>query len=124
MTRSKVTLYVNGRIITMNEEHPLADAMAIEGAYIQSVGDTPTLQNSHSDADVVDLEGNTVMPGIIESHGHLLNLGKSLMELNLAGLKTPEDVLRKVKPRELLSIKVLQTYVGGRLVYDSEREKD
>ena len=54
----------------MDEEHPLVDAMAVEGACITSVGDTPTLRNSHPDANVVNLEGNTVMPGIIESHGH------------------------------------------------------
>jgi predicted amidohydrolase YtcJ len=52
---------------------------------------------SNPHADVVDLERKTVMPGIIESHGHLLSLGQSFLELN---------------------VKVEQTYLGGELIYE------
>jgi len=92
-------LFINGNIITMNEANPVVEAMAIKGAAIDAVGDTPALQAAYPDGDIIDLAGKTVMPGIIESHGHLLSLGQSLLELNLKGAASPADVLAQVHER-------------------------
>ena len=95
-SRQKPRLFINGNIITMNEALPAAEAMAIIGDAIKTVGDTSTLKSAFPAAEVIDLDGQTVMPGIIESHGHLLSLGQSLLELNLRGLTTPAAVLDQV----------------------------
>jgi hypothetical protein len=50
-------------------------------------------------AEIVDLMGKTVMPGIIESHGHLLSLGQSFLELNLEGIAAPAEALERVRER-------------------------
>jgi predicted amidohydrolase YtcJ len=96
---SRCKLFVNGNIITMNESVPVVEAMAIKGEVIDTVGDTLTLKAAYPDADIIDLAGKTVMPGIIESHGHLLSLGHSLLELNLKGAESPEEVLAQVSDR-------------------------
>ncbi|CAB1083651.1 hypothetical protein D1AOALGA4SA_11197 [Olavius algarvensis Delta 1 endosymbiont] len=60
-------------------------ALAVKGDVFEAVGDTAALRSAYPDADVTDLDGHSVMPGIIESHRHLLSLGQSLLELNLKG---------------------------------------
>jgi len=92
-------LYINGNIITMNEAQPLVEAMAVTEDIIEAVGDTAALKSAYADAEIFDLDGRTVMPGIIESHGHLLSLGQSLLELNLKGVASPAAVLDQVRRR-------------------------
>lgn len=92
-------LFVNGNIITMDETVPAAEAMAVREGTIATLGHTSALKAAYPAADIIDLAGRTVMPGIIESHGHLLSLGKSLLELNLKDTASPEDVLDEVRQR-------------------------
>jgi len=93
--------FVNGHILTMDESHPEAEALAIGQGKILAVGNSIKIKKSYPRADVIDLAGKTVMPGIIESHGHLLSLGQSFLELNLEGIATPEEAAEKVRQRAL-----------------------
>lgn len=92
-------IYINGHILTMEDAFPEMEAMAVGAGRIVSIGTTEELQALHPQAEVIDLAGRTVMPGIIESHGHLLSLGQSFLELNLEGLTSPEEVVRRVAER-------------------------
>jgi predicted amidohydrolase YtcJ len=47
----------------------------------------------------VDLDGKDVMPGIIESHGHMLSLGRSEMRIDLQGVNDPREVVKKLRER-------------------------
>lgn len=94
-------IFVNGHILTMDESHPEAEALAIGQGKILAVGNSKTIKKSYPGADAIDLAGKTVMPGIIESHGHLLSLGQSFLELNLEGIATPEEAAEKVRQRAL-----------------------
>jgi len=93
------TVYVNGHVVTMDEAQPEAGAFAVGGGMFVAVGTTDEIRSAYPDADVVDLGGRTVMPGIIESHGHLLNLGRSFMRLNVMGVETPEEAVDMVRAR-------------------------
>ena len=106
VSQSTDKLFLNGHIITMDEENPVVEAMAVKGEKIRSVGGTSALKEAYPYADVVDLEGKTVMLGM------------------LADFIVISHDVRTVDPKQLLSIEVLQTYVGGRLVYDSESDID
>jgi len=99
-------IFINGHIVTMDESHPEAEAFAIGQGNILAVGNSKTIKKSYPRAEAIDLAGRTVMPGIIESHGHLLSLGQSFLELNLEGTATPEEAAEKVRQR------VLQTPPG------------
>ncbi len=63
-------LYYNGNIITMNEEQPKAEAILLEDGIIVAVGSNEELAEERDDAEVVDLDGATVLPGFIDSHSH------------------------------------------------------
>lgn len=92
-------IFLNGHVLTMDEDMPEVEAMAVREGKFLDTGDSAKMRQKYPDADVFDLEGKTVMPGIIESHGHLLSLGQSFLELNLEGIPSPEDVVQKVRDR-------------------------
>jgi predicted amidohydrolase YtcJ len=92
-------IFINGQIITMDDRVSKVEALAVAKGKIISIGTAAEIRNSHPKAEVVDLKGKTVMPGIIESHGHLLSLGQSFLELNLAGVQTPQEAIERIQDR-------------------------
>ncbi len=92
-------IFINAHVVTMDEDHPEVEALAVGQEKILSIGSTKTIMDSYPEAEVIDLDGKTVMPGIIESHGHLLSLGQSFLELNVEGAETPKAVIEKVAER-------------------------
>jgi hypothetical protein len=83
----------------MDDRVSKVEALAVAKGKIISIGTAAEIRNSHPKAEVVDLKGKTVMPGIIESHGHLLSLGQSFLELNLAGVQTPQEAIERIQDR-------------------------
>lgn len=92
-------IFVNGHIVTMNLARPEAEAMAVGNGKIVAVGTTARIRRSYPDIPPVDLRRRTVMPGIVESHVHLLSLGQSFLELNLEGVGTADEVVELVRER-------------------------
>jgi len=92
-------IFTNGHIITMNEDMPEAEAFAVEEGFIIAVGTNAEMREAYPLAEEVDLDGKDVMPGIIESHGHMLNLGRSKMRVDLQGVNDPREVIEKLRER-------------------------
>src|ERR1700722_3233521 len=67
------TLFIHGHIYTGNPQAPWATALAVAGVRIEAVGsDAAVLKHRGSRAQVIDLHGQTVIPGIVDSHAHVL----------------------------------------------------
>jgi predicted amidohydrolase YtcJ len=65
---------INGRVYTMNEKQPWADAVAVEGNKIIYVGDAAGLRDVIGfGTEVIDLDGKMVMPGFLDGHFHPLS---------------------------------------------------
>ena len=78
-------ILINGTIITMDENIPKVEAIAIKADTIQNIGTTKAIKElAGNNTKVIDLKGKFVMPGFFESHAHLLALGKSKLELDLS----------------------------------------
>src|SRR5215472_13658405 len=93
-------LLVHARVITMDPAAPSAQAIGIAGDRITWVGTDGEAQKLFpSVKNTIDLRGATVMPGIIDAHTHLLDLGKSLLRLNLQDVATEEDAVARVRER-------------------------
>ena len=93
-------VFKNGNIYTANESMPQAQAIAVKGDRIVFVGSNGEAQKYVGKATrVVDLHGNTVLPGMTDSHQHLSGVGFREMTLNLEGITSLEDFLAKVKTR-------------------------
>src|SRR6201987_1056076 len=83
------TLLIHGHIYTGNPKAPWAQALAITGTRIEVVGtDQEILSRQQAKSDVIDLHGQTVIPGISDSHTHMWF---GAMELHGFNLSTPED---------------------------------
>src|SRR5437016_2938687 len=65
------TIYYNGKIITVWDAHPVVEAVAIRGNRFLAVGSNQeVLRTAGGSTKKVDLRGQTVVPGLIESHTH------------------------------------------------------
>ncbi|MDO4502846.1 MAG: amidohydrolase family protein [Coriobacteriia bacterium] len=63
--------YVNGKIYTCNDENPWVEAIAVADGKFIGVGTTEEIKKmTDGKTEVVDLEGKTVIPGLIEGHTH------------------------------------------------------
>jgi predicted amidohydrolase YtcJ len=102
-------LLIHGHIYTGNGLVPWATALAITGSRIEAVGDDAYIQKRRgAHTRVIDLNGRTVIPGIVDSHMHLLYGAIALHGLNLS---TPSSSITPDKP-ELL-VERLQAYAAA-----------
>src|SRR5690242_710902 len=86
-------LVVNAHILTMNPAQPVAEALAVKDERIVFVGSTNDAQTQFGGAtQTINAAGKTVLPGIIDAHGHLMSLGESFLKLDLREVTTPEEV--------------------------------
>lgn len=90
-------VYVNGNIYTVDEAFSTASIIATKGQEIVYVGhDQAEVQQYIADgAQVVDLGGKTVIPGLIEGHMHVLGEGKARSTLDLFW-KPKAEILRLI----------------------------
>ena len=66
-----VTVFTNGKIVTVDEQFTITDAMAIEGERIIAIGEQArAILKDRSEAHGVDLGGRMVLPGLMDSHVH------------------------------------------------------
>jgi predicted amidohydrolase YtcJ len=70
--RVESTIFFGGPILTINDEQPKVEAMAIRDGRILAVGSRDDVFRHHtSRTRIVDLEGRALMPGFIDPHVHL-----------------------------------------------------
>src|ERR1043166_3298871 len=71
-------VFRNGNVYTANDRAPRAQAIAVKGDRIVFVGSNEAAQKFvGTNTRVVDLKGNTVLPGFTDSHQHLSGVGRS-----------------------------------------------
>jgi predicted amidohydrolase YtcJ len=93
-------VFKNGNVYTANDKAKTAQAIAVKGDRILFVGSNDEAQKLVGpNTRVVDLKGNTVLPGMVDSHQHLSGVGFREMTLNLEGTASLADFLAKVKAR-------------------------
>jgi predicted amidohydrolase YtcJ len=92
-------LIVNGRIATQDERRSFVAALAIRGDRILATGSTDDmLRYRGTSTIVIDVGGRTVIPGLIDSHMHIIRGGLHYnMELRWDGVPSLADALRILK---------------------------
>jgi predicted amidohydrolase YtcJ len=95
-------LLIHANIHTVDPLRPTANAMAIRGDRILAVGDGADLEAAHlcpGTTERLDLNGRTLVPGLIDSHAHLGSLGRALRRVDLVGTRSYQEVLDRVAER-------------------------
>jgi predicted amidohydrolase YtcJ len=87
----------NGSIISLDDQLNEFEAIAISSDTISFLGSNDEVKNYiSSKTKVVDLEGKTAIPGFIESHAHLIGLGKSKVNLDLMDILNWNELVAEV----------------------------
>ncbi len=79
-------ILLNARVLSMDENRPLARALALAGGRIAAVGGDEVAAMAGPDTLVIDCAGRTVLPGFVESHLHLVLGAVELTHLQLGGV--------------------------------------
>ena len=83
------TIYHNGTILTINDDQPTAEAVAVLAGKILAVGpETDVLETAGANTKKIDLGGKTMLPGFVDSHGHTYLVG---LQATTANLLPPPD---------------------------------
>ncbi|MBM4762996.1 amidohydrolase [Bacillus sp. B15-48] len=93
-------IYLNGNIYTFNSNKPRVRAVVVEKGRFVDMGSTEEmlLQWGRS-AHTIDLEGKTATPGLIDSHLHLSIIAGQFIHLDLTGIHSKREMLKKLKEK-------------------------
>jgi len=91
---------LNGSIWTANPDQPWAQAVALKGDKILEAGSSQEVKGLIGDkTQVIDLEGDLVLPGFIDSHTHFLDGGFSLLSVRLKDAESREEFIARIEDR-------------------------
>lgn len=90
-------IVTNARIYTVDDARPLAEAMAVRDGRILFVGSNRGAQSfAGPRSNRLDLRGQTVIPGMVDAHAHLVSLGTALRTIDLVGTRSYDEIVQKV----------------------------
>jgi predicted amidohydrolase YtcJ len=90
-------VFLDGIVYTVDEANPKAEAVAVKDGMILAVGTSAEIREYIGDAtEVIELQGKTMTPGLIESHAHLMGIGYNKLEIDLMYVKTYDELVAKV----------------------------
>jgi len=96
--QSADTVLINGKVLTVDNQFSVREALAIRDGKIAAVGSNNEVRKlAGSNARVIDLQGRTVIPGLIDSHMHAIRAATTFStEVNWIGAPSLTEALRRV----------------------------
>ncbi len=86
-----------GKVVTVDEDVPDGQAIAVKGDTILAVGSNRRIRAYIGpNTEVIDLDGALAIPGFIESHGHFLGVGDANMQLDLTDVNNWGEIVSLV----------------------------
>ncbi len=93
-------IVTNARIYTADETRPVVEAVAVSGGRVLFAGNaTGAMALKGAATKIVDLGGRTVIPGMVDAHGHVSGLGDALHIVDLTGTTSYDEVVARVAAR-------------------------
>jgi hypothetical protein len=91
-------IFENGNFITLDPEAPRVEAIAVGEERIIAVGSREEIEKYRGEeTEVVNLEGATVVPGLIDAHEHFPRIGKRVQQVFLDETRSAAEALEIVK---------------------------
>lgn len=113
----KEKILFNGKIFTSNSKAQVVEAVSISGDKIVAIGTLSSVRGTVSDrAELIDLKGKCLLPGLIDSHNHAIGGGESLMIATLNDALLNKEQLGKFAREAIQTKRGLRgdvLYIGG-----------
>jgi predicted amidohydrolase YtcJ len=92
-------ILINGRITTVDRQRPSASSVAVKDGRFVAVGsDADVMVHRDQTTTIVDLRGRTVIPGLNDSHLHVIRGGLNyMMELRWDGVRSLAEAMRMLR---------------------------
>lgn len=97
------TLYTNANGYTLtspagkNAVLRQFSSMLVDNGKVKAIGGNELNERYSNIDDIINLQGKTVLPGLIDAHGHVLGLGNSLLQVDLRESTSVKDAAQRVK---------------------------
>lgn len=90
----------NGKIVTVDEQFSIVEALAVEGERILAVGSNAEILKLRTEnTKVIDLQGQQVLPGLTDSHVHPTGASMFEFDHSVPAMESIDDVLRYIRER-------------------------
>ncbi len=120
ITEPPEVIFTQANMHTLDPDRPRAEAMAVRQGIIVAVGSNDEITRLRgTDTKVISLHGRTVLPGLIDAHGHMAGLGSyglGLLDLSLAA---DFDQLVQAVADKVATVKPGAWILGGRWDHES-----
>jgi hypothetical protein len=92
---------INGKIVTVDEKNPRAEALAVKGDTLVAVGSYKKIKTyiDQEKTKVIDLQGKLALPGFNDSHVHFVYGGHALMAISLDGVTSLDEIQGRVREK-------------------------
>jgi predicted amidohydrolase YtcJ len=90
------TIITNSKVYTVNANFEMAEAFAIKDGKFVEVGKSEEIQSKFVADTIIDVKGQTILPGLIDAHCHFLTLGQLQQQVNLVGVASFDDMIKRV----------------------------
>lgn len=89
-------IITNGNIYTVNSDFDKAEAIAINDGKIIAVGTSEEITKNYKSADLIDVNGETIIPGFVNSYCNFYKLGLTLQKIDLTEVTSFEEVIQQL----------------------------
>jgi predicted amidohydrolase YtcJ len=102
---SRFTLFCNGKILTLEGTHQPAEALVVRDGRVVASGTASEMRHlAGPDAEPIDLHGAILLPGLIDTHPHLLHLAAFAYPLvDIADATSHADIISRIRARALIT---------------------
>jgi len=88
---------INAKVYTVDEGFTQAQSFAVQKGRFVAVGTTDEIRDVYTSDQILDADGRTITPGLIDAHCHFYRLGLNQQLADLTGTNSFDEVLRKVQ---------------------------
>ena len=89
-------IVTNANVFTVNDSFAKAEAFAVIDGKFAAVGTEKEILSGYRSKNLMDAEGKTIVPGLIDGHCHFYNLGVYMQKVDLVGTKSFAEVIDRV----------------------------
>jgi predicted amidohydrolase YtcJ len=90
-------IVINSNTYTVDGNFSNTEAFAVDKGKFVAIGTSEEIQKKYTSDQIVDVEGKTITPGLIDAHCHFYGLGQDQQVVDLVGTKSYDEILEKVQ---------------------------